>query len=68
MGGNVTVLLGRAKDGGQAAQNELVPLVYGELHRVASSYLRRVNEVHLRLVGKDHPDYLDRTHFFGVAA
>jgi RNA polymerase sigma factor (TIGR02999 family) len=80
MGGNVTILLGRAKDGDQAALNELVPLVYGELRRIAGSYLRRerpnhtlqptalVNEVYLRLVGKDHPEYADRTHFFGVAA
>jgi RNA polymerase sigma-70 factor (ECF subfamily) len=80
MGGDVTVLLDRAKNGDRAALGELVPLVYGELHRIASNYLRHerpnhtlqptalVNEVYLRLVGKNHPDYLDRTHFFGVAA
>ena len=27
-----------------------------------------VNEVYMRLVGKDHPDYADRAHFLGVAA
>lgn len=80
MTGNVTVLLGRAREGDQAALNELVPLVYAELHRIATGYLRRerpnhtlqptalVNEVYVRLVGANHPDYLDRTHFFGVAA
>src|ERR1700720_4066350 len=80
MGGDVGILLSRAKDGDKAALNELVPLVYGELHRIASRYLRQerpnhtlqptalVNEVYLRLIGKNHPDYLDRTHFLGVAA
>jgi RNA polymerase sigma factor (TIGR02999 family) len=80
MGADVTTLLGLAKGGDKAALNELVPLVYAELHRMASSYLRRerpdhtlqptalVNEVYLRLVGKAHPDYADRAHFLGVAA
>jgi RNA polymerase sigma factor (TIGR02999 family) len=80
MGADVTTLLGLAKGGDKAALNELVPLVYAELHRMASSYLRRerpdhtlqptalVNEVYLRLVGKNHPDYADRAHFLGVAA
>ena len=74
------MLLGLAKGGDKAALNELVPLVYAELHRMATSYLRRerpdhtlqptalVNEVYLRLVGKAHPDYADRAHFLGVAA
>lgn len=80
MGADVTTLLGLAKEGDQSALNELVPLVYSELHRIAASHLRRerpnhtlqptalVNEVYLRLVGKAHPDYADRTHFLGVAA
>jgi len=80
MGGDAATLLSRAKKGDRAALNELVPLVYGELHRIASGYLRHerpdhtlqptalVNEVYLRLIGKNHPDYLDRTHFLGVAA
>ncbi len=54
--------------------------MYGELHKLASSYLRNerpnhtlqptalVNEVYMRLVGKHHPDYADRAHFLGVAA
>ncbi len=77
---DIAVLLGRAKVGDQEALNELVPLVYDELHRLASRYLRAerpdhtlqptalVNEVYMRLVGKNHPDYMDRTHFLGVAA
>lgn len=58
-------LLNRAKDGDQAALNELVPLVYAELRRIAANYLRQerpdhtlqptalVNEVYLRLIGQD---------------
>ena len=80
MTGDVTVLLDRAKNGDKAALNELVPLVYGELRKIAASYLRNerpdhtlqptalVNEVYLRMVGKNHPDYADRAHFLGVAA
>ncbi len=80
MGADVPTLLSRAKTGDQAALNELVPLVYEELHRIASRYLRKerpdhtlqptalVNEVYLRMVGTNPPDYLDRTHFLGIAA
>jgi RNA polymerase sigma factor (TIGR02999 family) len=80
MSADVTALLGLAKGGDKAALNELVPLVYAELHRMAASYLGRerpnhtlqptalVNEVYLRLVSKAHPDYADRAHFLGVAA
>ena len=80
MAEDVTALLDRAKNGDKSALDELVPLVYAELHRIASSYLRHerpdhtlqptalVNEVYLQMVGKSHPDYADRTHFLGIAA
>jgi RNA polymerase sigma factor (TIGR02999 family) len=80
MGADVPTLLGLAKTGDQAALNELLPIVYAELHKLAAAYLRSersnhtlqptalVNEVYLRLVGKAHPDYADRAHFLGVAA
>jgi RNA polymerase sigma factor (TIGR02999 family) len=80
MGGEITALLGRVKGGDRAALDELVPLVYHELHRVADHYLRSerpnhtlqptalINEVYLQLIGKNHPDYESRAHFFGVAA
>jgi len=57
-----------------------MPLVYDELRRLASGYLRReygertlqttalVHEAYLRLVGQNHADWKDRAHFFGVAA
>jgi RNA polymerase sigma factor (TIGR02999 family) len=80
MGADPHTLLSLAKGGDKAALDELIVLVYAELHRLASSYLRLerpnhtlqptalVNEVYLRMVGKDHPDYADRAHFLGVAA
>src|SRR5271170_3495456 len=80
MPGEVTVLLDRSKTGDRAALNDLVPLLYAELHRIASSYLRRerpnhtlqptalVNEVYLRMVGRSSPDPGDRAYFLGIAA
>jgi len=68
------------RKGDRAALDELVPIVYAELHKIASGYLRRerpdhtlqptalINEVYLRLLGPNHVDYMDRTHFLGVAA
>lgn len=78
--GDLTVLLDRSKNGDDAALHELIPLVYAELRRIASSYLRSerrnhtlqptalVNEVYLRMVGKNNPGYADRAHFLGIAA
>src|SRR5271155_5256914 len=62
----------------QAAQ-DLLPLVYAELHRLAKSYMRRerpdhtlqptalINEAYLRLA-RDDVDWQSRQHFIGVAA
>ena len=67
------------REGDRSALDELVPLVYGELRKMASGYLRSekpghtlqptalVNEVYLRLAGAGHYDFLNRTHFLGVA-
>jgi RNA polymerase sigma factor (TIGR02999 family) len=80
----VTELL-RAWSAGQAAAlDELLPLVYGELHRMAARAMARqpeghtlqptalVNEAYLRLVGADGApsgtEWQCRAHFFGVAA
>ena len=64
----------------QFAPDHLWPLVYGELRRLAASYLRRerpghtlqptalVHEVYLKLVGSAPPRLNDRTHFLAVAA
>jgi len=77
---DVTGLLRRAKEGDRAALDELLPAVYGELHRLAARQLSReraghtlqptalVNEAYLRLFGEQAPDVRDRRHFFGIAA
>ena len=66
--------------GDQDAREALIPLVYGELRRLARYYLRGerpdhtlqsaalVNEAYLRLVRQEPPQWQNRAHFFGVAA
>jgi RNA polymerase sigma factor (TIGR02999 family) len=63
-----------------AAREQLVPLVYEELRRLAHHYMRGeraghtlqttalVNEVYLRLVDIDTMKWRDRAHFFAMAA
>ena len=76
----VTRLLAEWNNGSKVAMDLLVPLVYGEMRRLAESYLRDersaatlqptalVHEAYLRLVAQDLPDWQSRSHFFGVAA
>ncbi|HYE14564.1 MAG TPA: sigma-70 family RNA polymerase sigma factor [Pyrinomonadaceae bacterium] len=76
----VTRLLVRWREGDQRALDELMPLVYAELHRLAARYMRGerpghtlqtsalVNEVYLRLAGHEDIQWQDRAHFFAVAA
>lgn len=76
----VTKLLQGWRAGEQGAPDELLPLVYDELRRVAHHYLRNerphhtlqstalVNEAYLRLVGQDLPKWESRAHFFAIAA
>ena len=75
----VTELLVNWGQGDQHARDALIPLVYGELRRLARHYLRGerpnhtlqsaalVNEVYLRLVRQEPPQWQTRAHFFGVA-
>ncbi len=77
---NVTQLLVSWSQGDQKALQELTPLVYNELRRLAGSYLRRerpdhtlqstalVHEAYLRLVDQKRMKWQNRAHFFGVAA
>jgi RNA polymerase sigma factor (TIGR02999 family) len=77
---DVTELLAKWGNGNQQALNDLTPLVYKELRRLAASYLRKerkshtlqptalVHEAYLRLVDQKSPNWQDRSHFFGVAA
>lgn len=76
----VTLLLERASQGERAALDELIPLVYDELRRIAARFVRKerpgqdiqvtalVNEAYLRLVGQRDVTWQNRSHFFGVAA
>ena len=75
----ITLMLERARGGNQEVVSQLVPLLYDELRRLASYYLKRerpdhtlqatalVNEAYLRLLGQE-VDWKNRSHFFGIAA
>lgn len=76
----VTRLLRGWREGNQAALDELLPLVYDELHRLAASCMRAerpdhtlrptelVSEAYMRLVDGDPLDLSDRAHFYAIAA
>ena len=76
----VTQLLVAWGNGDQEALDKLIPLVYGELHRLAARYMRRespghtlqtsglVNEAYLKLVDQKNVHWQNRAHFFGIAA
>jgi RNA polymerase sigma-70 factor, ECF subfamily len=79
-GGEITRLLQVWSGGDEVAFEQLIPLVYDELHRMALRYLAGerstvslqatalVNEVCLRLLGWDQMHWQNRGHFFGVSA
>src|SRR4051812_39590610 len=76
----ITRLLVDYSGGDKAALDQLMPLVYDELRRLAHSYLRRerpghtlqttalVNEAYLRLIDQHRVEWQNRAHFFGIAA
>lgn len=76
----ITELLGRWRGGDRSAREELIPLVYGELRRLARRCLagqspgqtlqstELVHEAYMRLVQDVSVDWHDRVHFFAVAA
>ena len=77
---DVTQLLVAWGKGDQAARDELMPLVYAELHRLAHRHIKRerpghtlqtsalVNEAFVRLVDQRDVHWQSRAHFFGIAA
>lgn len=79
---HVTLLIDRASGGDQLAAEELLPLVYAELRKLASSHMKResagntlqptalVHEAYMRLLGghESSNDWNSRGHFFGAAA
>lgn len=80
MAEDITQLLLRWGGGDRAALDDLLPLVYDELRRLARGYLRRnsqqsvlqptmlVHEAYLKLVNQQHADWQNRAQFFGLAA
>jgi RNA polymerase sigma factor (TIGR02999 family) len=77
---DVTAVLQAIEAGDSKAAAELLPLVYGELRKLAAARMARlrpgqtlqptalVHEVYLALVGKKDPGWKGRGHFFGAAA
>ena len=77
---NVTQLLVKWSEGDEKALEDLMPLVYNELRRLAGNYLRRerqnhtlqptalVNEAYVKLVDQKNARWQNRSQFYGVAA
>ena len=73
-------IAGPVGGGNDEALDDLTPLVYKELRRLAASQLRKerkshtlqptalVHEAYLRLVDQRNPNWQNRSHFFGVAS
>ena len=78
--GEITRLLAEWNGGNRAALDSLVRIVYDELRRLASGYMRGerpdhmlqttalVNEAYLRLIERHHVSCQTRTQFFAIAA
>jgi len=77
---NITRLLLAWGAGDKAALDELMPLVYAELRKLARNYMRHqrsdhtlqttalVNEAYLRLIDSSRVNWQNRTHFFAISA
>ena len=77
---DITQLLVEWSDGNQSALDELYPLVYDELHRLARRYMSRerkghtlqttalINEAYVRLVDQRNVHWANRSHFFAISA
>lgn len=76
----ITKFLDEIKSGNPDALQELLPLVYDELRRLANNYLRKersnhtlqptalVHEAYMRLLRQNEIEWQNRIHFFGVSA
>ena len=76
----ITQMLGELSGGKKEAWDNLLPLVYDELHRQAAHFLRKerqghtlqttalIHEAYLKLIDRRDANWENRTHFFAVAA
>ena len=76
----ITELLAEWREGNQAALDDLYPLVYAELHRLARRYMSRerkghtlqttalIHEAYVRLVDQRNVKWANRSHFFAISA
>ncbi len=77
---SVTALLARARSGDSSALDDVFPLIYEELRRIAQQQLRRepdghtlsptalVHEAYMRLIDYTRVDWANRAHFMAVAS
>ena len=77
---DITQLLKDWSEGNQTALDKLMPLVYAELRRQASRYLRNerqghtlqttalIHEAYLKLLGNNQIEWQNRNHFFALAS
>lgn len=77
---DITQLLLAWHEGDRGALDDLMPIVYDELRKIAASYMRRqspghslqttalVNEAYLRLIDSRRVNWQNRTHFFAISA
>ena len=77
---NVTQLLTKWGEGDSEALQELTPIIYAELHKIARRYMgwergghtlqttALVNEAYIRLIDWKNAKFENRAHFFGVSA
>jgi RNA polymerase sigma factor (TIGR02999 family) len=78
--GDITQVLLAWDNNREAALDQLMPVVYSELRKIAASLMRNersdhtlqptvlIHEAYIRLVRQDVASWADRAHFFGVAA
>ena len=78
--GQTTALLLASASGDRQAREQMLPLIYDELRRLAASYLRRerpdhtlqptalVHEAYIRLIDQRQVDWSNRAQFIGLAA
>ena len=76
----ITQMLLELTEGNQTVVDRILPHIYDELKRLASSYLRReradhtlqptalVHEAYMKLIDQSRVKWQNRAHFFGIAA